>query len=106
MCLPLPRWLGLFNTGFSYILTVMVVMAFFAVSGGMLDSYLLDVLGDERRGEYGKYRLWLAVSWGVGNALMGLVADYVSFDYIFIVSGVLNTTAIGELPLPLLCPSR
>ncbi|KAL1520570.1 hypothetical protein AB1Y20_022146 [Prymnesium parvum] len=95
LALPLPRWLGVGATGFEYILLVMVVMAFFAVGGGVLDSYTLDLLGDQRRGEYGKYRLWLAVSWGIGNALMGFVADHLGFDYNFIVSGVLNALAIG-----------
>ena len=62
-------------------------------------SYVLDLLGDERRGEYGKYRLWLAVSWGVGNALMGWVADHCGFDYNFVISGCLNSLAIGHPPL-------
>jgi len=70
----------------------------------VLDAYTLDLLGDERRGEYGRYRLWLAVSWGIGNALMGWVADHLGFDYNFVVSGALNLLAIGLMGAAL--PSR
>ena len=38
MALPLPDWLGLGSASFSYILVVMVTMAFFGVGGGVLDS--------------------------------------------------------------------
>lgn len=62
------------------ILAVMATVALFGVGGGVLDSYTLDLLGAARRGEYGRYRLWLAISWGVGNAAMGVVAK-VNFNY-------------------------
>ena len=63
------------------------------VGGGVLDSYTLDLLGDKRRGEYGRYRLWLAVSWGVANAVMGKVAE-VNFNYNFICFGALSAVSI------------
>lgn len=95
LMLPLPEWLGTGWTSFTYIMAVMATMSFFGVGGGVLDSYTLDLLGDQERGKYGRYRLWLAVSWGVGNALMGLVADHLGFDYNFIISGSLNMLAIS-----------
>ena len=75
------------------ILSVMATVAFFSVGDGVLDSYTLDLLGNERRGEYGRYRLWLAVSWGLGNVAMGLVAK-VNFNVNFVAFGVLNAVNI------------
>ena len=91
-------------TGCFYpILATMMVMAFFSVGGGLLDSYTLDALGEERQREYGKYRLWLAISWGVGNAVMGLVAE-ANFDNNFITFGVMNGLSI--LLMAMLLPAR
>ena len=78
---------------FSSVMIVMGVTAFFSVGGGVLDAYTLDLLGQKRRGEYGKYRLWLAVSWGVGNVVMGLVAEH-NFDYNFIGYCALNSLTV------------
>ena len=75
------------------ILAVMATVAFFSVGAGVLDSYTLDLLGDARRGEYGRYRLWLAVSWGVGNVAMGVVAQ-INFNYNFLAFAVLNVLCI------------
>ena len=82
------------------ILAVMVAVSFFGVGGGVLDSYTLDLLGVARRGEYGRYRLWLAISWGVGNAGMGAVAK-VNFNYNFIAMAVLNAAAILMMAMAL-----
>jgi hypothetical protein len=38
-------------------------------------------------------QLWLAVSWGIGNPLMGLTAEY-NFDYNFYAFGALNALSI------------
>ena len=97
--LPIP-WFG---GCFSHILATMCVVSFFSVGLGLLDTYCLDLLGVARRGEYGKYRLWLAISWGVGNAVMGLVAE-VDFDYNFIMFGVLNGLCLLLMALGL--PTR
>ncbi len=75
------------------ILLVMASIAFFSIGGGLLDSYTLDALGKARRHEYGRYRLWTAVSWGLGNAVMGILAQ-INFEFNFICFGVLNTAAI------------
>lgn len=79
---------------FEPILLLMATTAFFSVGGGVLDSYTLDLLGQRRRDEYGKYRLWLAVSWGVGNAAMGAVAE-LNFDYNLVGFCALNVLTIG-----------
>lgn len=71
---------------FERILGAMAVMQFFSVSAGVLDAYTLDLLGEARRREYGAYRLWTAVSWGVGNAIMGFVAEH-GFAYNFALYG-------------------
>ena len=76
-----------------HILIVMATMAFFSVGSGVLDAYTLDLLGQERRGEYGRYRLWLAVSWGVGNAIMGLVAQ-VNFNINFVLFASLSAVSV------------
>ena len=90
----------------SHMLSILVTMAgvaFFGVGGGVLDSSTLDLLGDARRGDYGKYRLWLALSWGVGNAAMGNIAR-LNFDYNFYAMAGLNSLAI--LLMALFLPSR
>ena len=76
---------------------------FVGVGIGVLDAYTLDLLG-ERSTEYGQYRLWLAVSWGVGNAVMGNVAQIFGFDYNFILFGGL--TAIELVLIAAVLPAR
>ena len=78
---------------FEPVVVVMGVTALFSIGGGVLDAYTLDLLGRERSGEYGKYRLYLAISWGVGNAIMGVVAQY-NFDYNFFMFGGLSALCI------------
>ena len=78
---------------FTHIVVVMVTMAFFSVGDGVLNAYTLDLLGDARRGEYGRYRLWLAVSWGVGNAIMGIVAQ-INFNINFILFASLSALSV------------
>jgi MFS family permease len=88
---------------FESILAVMLALSVCGVGGGVLDAYCLDTLGDERRQEYGRSRLWLAVSWGVGNAAMGAVAQ-VSFTYNFILYGVLS--GLSVLCIAWMLPAR
>ena len=85
---------------FESILPVMMLVAFFGVGAGVLDAYTLDLLGQDRRGEYGRYRLWTAVSWGLGNALMGVVAEH-NFDLNFVVFGVGNAVSMVIMGLAL-----
>ena len=50
---------------FESLLLIGIGVALF-VSQGILDAYTLDVLGEKRRRQYGRIRLWCAVSWGGG----------------------------------------
>lgn len=68
--------------------------SFFSVGGGILDAFTLEMLGPAGHATYGKYRLWTAVSWGIGGACMGAVAE-VNFDYNFITFGVLNFVCVA-----------
>ena len=63
---------------FKAILLIMASSSFFQVGGGVLDAYTFDLLEQASRpaSEYGQYRLWLAISWGVGNVAMGVVAQH------------------------------
>jgi len=42
-------------------------------SMGILDAYCLDLLGEKHKERYGRYRLWLAISYGGGSVVMGWV---------------------------------
>jgi MFS family permease len=89
---------------FHPILGMMIGVAFFSGPGmGLLDCFTLDLLGEARRGEYGRYRLWLAVSWGVGNAAMGALAQ-VNFNYNFVMFASLS--ALSVLLIILVLPAR
>jgi len=90
------------GSSFPRILALNAGGGFVGVGIGVLDAYTLDLLG-ERSTEYGQYRLWLAVSWGVGNAVMGNVAQ-ISFDYNFILFGGL--TAIELVLIAAVLPAR
>lgn len=67
-------------------------VAFFSVDYGVLGAYTLDLLGDDRQHEFGRYRVWCALSWGVGNAMMGKLAE-IDFNLNFIAFGVLSVVA-------------
>ena len=67
-------------------------VAFFAVDYGVLGAYTLDLLGDDRQHEFGRYRVWCALSWGVGNAMMGKLAE-IDFNLNFIAFGALSVVA-------------
>ena len=90
------------GSSFPRILALNAGGGFVGVGIGVLDAYTLDLLG-ERSTEYGQYRLWLAVSWGVGNAVMGNVAQ-ISFDYNFILFGGL--TAVELVLIAAVLPAR
>lgn len=54
---------------------------------GVLDAWVMDILGDHGKTHYGKIRLWTAVSWGLGAFGMSWITDYYGFNYNFIVYG-------------------
>ena len=78
---------------FEALLLIGVGVALF-VSQGILDAYTLDVLGEKRRRQYGRIRLWCAVSWGGGAVAMGAICDRWGFDANFILYGVLNVISL------------
>jgi len=69
---------------FLFTFTVLTFMAFFSGSGGIMDNYIMELLGPKRQKEYGKIRLYNAVSWGVGCLIMGWISDKFGFHYNFI----------------------
>lgn len=44
-------------------------------SPALADHFVLDLLGDERRSDYGKQRLWGAVGWGLGAFTAGYASN-------------------------------
>ena len=46
---------------FVSITVTLAVVAFFAVDFGVLGAYTLDLLGDDRQQEFGRYRMWSAL---------------------------------------------
>jgi len=69
----------------SFIHIVMISLGSQAfTSGGVLDAWTFDMLGDHAKTEYGKIRLWMAASWGLGCFGMSWITDYLGFNYNFI----------------------
>jgi len=54
---------------------IFIITAFASTfsSSGILDSYCLDLLGPKHKSLYGSYRLWCAVSYGLGSTFMGML---------------------------------
>ena len=58
------------------------------VAGGILDAYALETLKEVGKvSDYGKLRLWTAISWGGGTSVMGFVIDRYGFSMMFIIFG-------------------
>ena len=58
------------------------------VAGGILDAYALETLKEVGKvSDYGKIRLWTAISWGGGTSVMGFVIDRYGFSMMFIIFG-------------------
>lgn len=72
-----------FATNFYHILVISLGSQAFACSG-VLDGWCVDTLGEHAKTEYGKIRLWAALSWGVGCFSMSWITDYFGFNYNFI----------------------
>ena len=84
-------------SGFYPVLAINALLSAF-VSGGVLDAYTLSYLDQfKQTRKYGQIRLYTAVSWGLGNVVMGYVTDHYPFFYNFLLFGifaVLRTAAI------------
>lgn len=59
------------------------------VASGVLDAHTLEWLAEtDNTRLYGSIRLWTAVSWGIGNVVMGYITDHFKFYYNFILFGI------------------
>ena len=61
------------SPGFWPIYVISICSQLFS-SSGILDAYTLDTLGEAGQHKYGQYRVWLAISWGVGSIASALTA--------------------------------
>jgi len=73
-------------------------------SDSMLDAWALDMLGEHAKIQYGRVRLWMAISWGFGAFGMSYITEYYGFDWNFIIYGGL--AAISAYPILKLIPSK
>ena len=81
---------------FSVTLGVSIAMSSFSASGGILNSFAIDALGKDSK-DYGEIRMWMAVSWGLGSFLMGLITDrfHDNFTPNFIIYGVFAVVSVA-----------
>ncbi|KAG7338086.1 major facilitator superfamily MFS_1 protein [Nitzschia inconspicua] len=79
---------------FRRILVVSILAQLF-VSSGILDAYTLELLGNQNKMFYGRYRLYASLSWGLGSIVMGWVTDHYGFEFNFIMFGVLSAMMIA-----------
>jgi len=63
-------------------------------SGSLLDAWTMDMLGEHGKTQYGKIRLWMAVSWGLGAFGMSYICDHYGFNWNFIVYGSLAAMSV------------
>jgi MFS family permease len=73
---------------------IVSILAQLFVSDGILDAYTLDLLGRENKMFYGRYRLFASLSWGIGSIIFGWVNDHYSFDWNFLLLGILSICMI------------
>jgi PPP family 3-phenylpropionic acid transporter len=72
---------------YEWILIISLGSSLFTCSG-VLDAYCLDLLGPKYKNLYGQYRMYCAISWGLGNLAMGYFTDILGdFSYNFIMLG-------------------
>jgi PPP family 3-phenylpropionic acid transporter len=85
-----------FNT-FTSLLPIIVLYAIFiAPIIPFLDNSILELLGKEST-NYGKFRLWGAVGWGVAAPLIGLVVEQTGLEWAFpiFLAGMLVTLFVS-----------
>ena len=81
-------------SSFQRILLISIGVSLFS-SGNLLDAYTFDVLGKRYQRRYGTIRLWAAVAWGLGCALMGWLNDFFGgFRVNFILYASLATISV------------
>ncbi|XP_065838367.1 major facilitator superfamily domain-containing protein 6-like [Oscarella lobularis] len=75
----------------------------------LADHFAMQALGNERKGDYGKQRLWGAVGWGLGAVGGGYVADGetpcdVKYTMLFII--FISVSSLGIIAAFFVCPSK
>lgn len=71
------------TTAFYWLIPVVLAYAFFvAPIMPLVDNTVIDLLG-ERRGQYGKQRLWGALGWGIAAPIVGLLVERTSLQWAF-----------------------
>jgi PPP family 3-phenylpropionic acid transporter len=72
-----------FNQDFRALIPMVMVFAFFiSPIVPLLDNSVLETLKD-RSDQYGKYRLWGAVGWGLATPTVGLITDHFGLGWSF-----------------------
>lgn len=77
-----------YSSFYRIILVSLSTMLF--ASSGILDAYTLDLLGNENKLRYGRYRMWASISWGIGAVIMGYITDHYGFEPNFIIYATLG----------------
>eukprot|EP00899_Mesostigma_viride_P003104 jgi/Mesvir1/12795/Mv22845-RA.1 len=75
-------------TSFHRVWAINLAQASFS-NGGILDAFALDALGPARALEYGKLRLFMAISWGIGSLSLALLSSRYGFRANFLALGIL-----------------
>jgi PPP family 3-phenylpropionic acid transporter len=85
-----------FNTFTSLLPIIILYAIFIAPIVPLLDNSILELLGKEST-NYGKFRLWGAVGWGVAAPLIGLVVERYSLEWAFpiFLAGMLVTLFVS-----------
>lgn len=84
------------HESFAMTAAVSCVVGLFNIGGPTFAAYTIDHLGTERKSEYGTFRLFNAISWGLGAIYIGLMDKFAGFDW------VLYTYAALQVPVLLL----
>ena len=97
------------RVGFYAVLAVCIAMSAF-VAPGVINAHTLDFLGPENVRGFGRIRVWLAITWGLGSFVMGEITDRYGFEWNFILFGVLQAGAVVLtafiIPGPCCCSPR
>ena len=73
----------LVNKFYQILLVVLFWSTFSCCVGPFADTAVLTILGPEGKQNYGKYRLWGAISWGLFAPIMGALNSHFSFYFGF-----------------------
>lgn len=103
----LGTWIAVFlmtrATGFEMLVPIVISYAFFSAPIlPLVDNAVVEMLGEENRGEYGRQRVWGSYGWGLAGALMGIIIAASGLQWAFIAWLVVFLILIlvsGRLPM-------